>query len=78
MCYNCNHFHKNSLKLQDNLTYEYWWDTFLTTEQGLQDKNSGLELWDKGSELGFQDEGLGVLGTKVYGSVVSVKYNYII
>ena len=41
----------------------------LTTEQGLRDKNSGLEFWfkgselefwDKGSELGFWDEGLGL------------------
>ena len=35
-------------------------NTFLTTEQGLRNKNSGLEIWDKGSELGFGDEGLGL------------------
>ena len=37
-------------------------DAFLTTEQGLRDKNSGLEFWDKGFEpqLGFWDEGLGL------------------
>ena len=29
-------------------------DTFLTTAQRLQDKNSGLEFCDKGSELGFR------------------------
>ena len=48
-------------------------NAFLTTEQGLRDKNSGLEFWDKGSELGFR---VRVLGTKVYGSVVLVNYNY--
>ena len=48
-------------------------NAFLTTEQGLWDKNSGLEFWDKGSELGFR---VRVLGTKVYGSVVLVNYNY--
>ena len=35
-------------------------NAFLTTEQGLWDKNSGLEFWDKGSELGFWNEGLGL------------------
>ena len=32
----------------------------ITTEQGLWDKDSGLEFCNKGSELGLWDEGCGL------------------